>query len=46
MNNLILKAVSYKAFTNIRVVAIIYKKIILAICFYTSYRFKDIFKPL
>jgi hypothetical protein len=42
--NSILKAVNYKAPTNIRIIAIANKKTVLATGFRTSYRFEDPFK--
>ncbi|KIM98454.1 hypothetical protein OIDMADRAFT_167261, partial [Oidiodendron maius Zn] len=42
--NSILKAVSSKASTNIRIIAITNKKIVLATSFSTSYRLKYTFK--
>jgi len=43
--NSILKTISNKASTNIGIMAITNKKTIFAICFYTNYKFKNIFKP-
>ena len=42
--NLILKIISYKIPTNIKIIVITYKKIVVAICFCINYKFKNAFK--